>query len=40
MNDVPTIVKSKVGPAAEYGELGLIPVPGNGAVKVSTDPTL
>ena len=40
VNDVPTIVNSKVGPAAEYGEPGLMPVPGNGAVSVSTKPTL
>jgi len=38
--DVPAIVKAKVGPAAEFGTLGPLPVPGNGAVKVSIDPVL
>jgi hypothetical protein len=40
VNDVPTIVKAKVGPAAEFGTLGPLPVPGNGAVKVSINPVL
>jgi hypothetical protein len=38
--DVPSIVKAGVGPGSQYGDLGLMPVPGNGAVKVSMDPTL
>jgi hypothetical protein len=38
--DVPSIVQAGVGPAAEYEELGLLPIPGQGAVKASTDPTL
>jgi pectate lyase len=38
--DVPDIVKSKAGPAAEFGTLGPLPVPGNGAVNVSLKPTL
>jgi len=38
--DVPEIVKAKVGPAAEFGNLGPLPVPGNGAVNVSIKPVL
>lgn len=40
VNDVPAIVQAKVGPAAEFGMLGPLPVPGNGAVEVSIDPVL
>lgn len=38
--DVPSLVQAHVGPGAEYGELGLLPIPGNGAVGLSTSPTL
>jgi len=38
--DVPEIVKAKAGPAAEFGKLGPLPVPGNGAVNVSIKPVL
>ena len=38
--DVPTLVKAKAGPAAEFGTLGPLPVPGNGATHVNTVPTL
>lgn len=40
VNDVPAIVKAKVGPAAEFGTLGSLPVPGNGAINVSINPVL
>lgn len=41
VNNVPSIVQTtNVGPAAEYEEIGLLPVPGNGATSVSTDPVL
>jgi pectate lyase len=39
-SDVPAVLKDKVGPAAEYGTLGPLPVPGNGAVNVSLAPVL
>lgn len=38
--DVPAIVKAKAGPGPEYSTLGPMLVPGNGAIKVSTNPTL
>lgn len=38
--DIPDLVSNGAGPHSQYGEIGLIPVPGNGAAKVSTDPTL
>ncbi|MBN2182497.1 MAG: hypothetical protein JW715_11345 [Sedimentisphaerales bacterium] len=38
--DVPAIVKEKVGPAAQFGTLGPLPVPGNGAVNVGMEPSL
>jgi len=38
--DVPKIVKAKAGPAAEFGKLGPLPAPGNGAVSVSLQPKL
>lgn len=38
--DVPEIVKAKAGPAAEFGKLGPLPVPGNGAVDVGIKPVL
>ena len=40
VDDVPAIVKPKVGPAAEFGKLGPLPVPGNGAVNVGTNRVL
>jgi pectate lyase len=38
--DVPQIVKAKAGPGEEFGKLGPLPVPGNGAVNVSIKPVL
>jgi pectate lyase len=38
--DVPAIIREKAGPAAQFGTLGPLPVPGNGAVNVGTEPTL
>jgi hypothetical protein len=38
--DVPKIAKAKAGPAAEFGKLGPLPVPGNGAANVSIKPVL
>jgi len=37
---VPAIVKVQAGPAAEFEKLGLLPVPGNGAVEVELQPKL
>jgi pectate lyase len=33
--NVPTVVEPGVGPAVQYGEIGLMPIPGQGAVGVS-----
>ena len=38
--DVPAFVQAHAGPGPEYSQLGPLPVPGNGAVSVSTSPTL
>ncbi|MBN2213841.1 MAG: T9SS type A sorting domain-containing protein [Bacteroidales bacterium] len=38
--DVPSIVKASAGPGVQFSKLGLMPIPGNGAVKVVTSPTL
>ena len=38
--NVPAIVKENVGPNAKYGELGLLPTPGQGVVTKNTTPTL
>jgi pectate lyase len=39
-NHVLAIVPAGVGPAEEYGEIGLLPTPGQGAVRIDTEPTL
>lgn len=38
--DVPEIVKAKTGPGAAFDTLGPLPLPGNGAVNVSSTPVL
>jgi pectate lyase len=38
--DVPNFVQTHAGPGPEYSTLGPIPVPGQGAIGVSTNPTL
>jgi pectate lyase len=38
--DVPDLVKAHAGPGSEYSNLGPLPIPGNGAVSVSTSKTL
>ncbi len=38
--DVPETVRKKAGPAAVFGTLGPLPIPGAGAVNVSVRPTL
>ncbi|MBD3265434.1 pectate lyase [bacterium] len=37
---VPAMVKEKVGPAAAFGTLGPLPIPGNGAINVTSKPVL
>lgn len=39
-DDIPDIVSQGAGPHSQYGEIGLMPIPGNGATDVSTAPTL
>ena len=38
--DIPDIVTSGAGPQSQYGETGLMPVPGQGADKLNLNPTL
>ena len=39
-DSIPNLVSNGAGPHSQYGEIGLMPVPGNGTVDVSIEPTL